>query len=50
MATPTDFFDFAKKRGAEMGYLKFVDLLGAWQHCSFPMDILPPLPSEHGRI
>ena len=31
-----DFFSFAKKHQAEMVDLKFVDMLGTWQHCSFP--------------
>lgn len=38
--SPKDFFDFAKKNGAEMMDLKFVDLLGTWQHCSYPIDAL----------
>jgi glutamine synthetase len=38
--TPKEFFAFAKKHGAEMVDLKFVDLLGTWQHCSFPVDVL----------
>jgi glutamine synthetase len=38
--TPKEFFAFAKKNGAEMVDLKFVDLLGTWQHCSFPTDVL----------
>lgn len=38
MATLKDFFEFAKKNGAEMVDLKFTDLLGTWQHCSFPID------------
>jgi glutamine synthetase len=38
--TPKEFFAFAKKYGAEMVDLKFVDLLGTWQHCSFPVDVL----------
>jgi glutamine synthetase len=37
--TPKDFFDFAKKHGAQMVDLKFVDLLGTWQHCSYPIDL-----------
>jgi glutamine synthetase len=37
--TPKDFFDFAKKHNARMVDLKFVDLLGTWQHCSYPIDI-----------
>ncbi len=36
--TPKDFFAFASKNGAEMVDLKFTDLLGTWQHCSFPVD------------
>jgi len=36
--TPKDFFDFAKKHNAKMVDLKFVDLLGTWQHCSYPVD------------
>jgi len=36
--TPKEFFDFAKKNNAEMVDLKFCDLLGTWQHCSFPTD------------
>ena len=38
--TPDDFFKFAKKHEAEMLDLKFVDMLGSWQHCSFPIDTL----------
>jgi glutamine synthetase len=38
--TPDDFFSFAKKHEAGMVDLKFVDMLGSWQHCSFPIDHL----------
>jgi len=38
--TPKDFFDYAKKHNADMLDLKFVDLLGTWQHCSFPVEAL----------
>ncbi|NOZ22644.1 MAG: type I glutamate--ammonia ligase [Planctomycetes bacterium] len=38
--TPKEFFSFCKKNKAEMMDLKFVDLLGTWQHCSYPVDIL----------
>src|SRR5918992_4455876 len=34
-----DFFSVAKKNHAEMVGLKFVDMLGTWQHCSFPIDL-----------
>lgn len=36
--TPKDFFELAKKVGAECVDLKFVDMLGTWQHCSYPLD------------
>ena len=36
--TPTKFFDYAEKNKAKMVDLKFTDLLGTWQHCSFPID------------
>ncbi|HUU60543.1 MAG TPA: type I glutamate--ammonia ligase [Phycisphaerae bacterium] len=36
--TPEDFFEFARKNNAEMVDLKFTDLLGTWQHCSFCID------------
>ncbi len=36
--TPKDFFDFAKKNEAPMVDLKFTDLLGTWQHCTFPIE------------
>jgi len=33
-----EFFEHAKKVNAKMLDLKFVDLLGTWQHCSFTID------------
>ena len=36
--TPKEFFEYAKKNGAEMIDLKFCDLLGTWQHCTFPTE------------
>ncbi len=35
--TPKDFFDYARKNNAKMVDLKFTDLLGTWQHCSYPL-------------
>lgn len=35
---PKEFFDFAKKNKAQMVDLKFTDLLGTWQHCTFPIE------------
>jgi glutamine synthetase len=34
----SDFFEYAAQHGAEMVDLKFCDLLGTWQHCTFPVD------------
>ncbi len=36
--TPKEFFEFARKNKAKMVDLKFTDLLGTWQHCTFPVD------------
>jgi glutamine synthetase len=36
--TPKEFFAFAKEQNADMVDLKFTDLLGTWQHCSFPIE------------
>jgi len=36
--TSEEFFAFAKTHNAEMVDLKFTDLLGTWQHCSFPIE------------
>ncbi len=36
--TPHEFFAFAKTNNAEMVDLKFTDLLGTWQHCTYPVD------------
>lgn len=35
-----EFFDFAEKNGAKMMDLKFCDMLGTWQHCSYPIETL----------
>ena len=38
--TPKEFFEFAKKNNARMMDLKFCDMLGTWQHCSYPIETL----------
>ncbi len=43
-----DFFDFAKKHNADMVDLKFVDLLGTWQHCSYPIETWDESTFEEG--
>ena len=45
---PADFFTLAKKQEAEMVDLKFVDMLGSWQHCSFPIEIWDEETFEEG--
>ncbi len=46
--TPAQFFEFCKKNNVEMMDLKFVDLLGSWQHCSFPVSVLDEGTFEEG--
>ncbi|UCC98093.1 MAG: type I glutamate--ammonia ligase [Phycisphaerales bacterium] len=46
--TPKEFFEFAKKNGAEMMDLKFVDMLGTWQHCSYPIRAIDEGVFEEG--
>ena len=36
--TPKEFLEYCKKHNADMIDLKFVDLLGTWQHCSYPTE------------
>jgi len=46
--TPKEFFEYARNHKAEMMDLKFSDLLGTWQHCSFPMDVLDESTFKEG--
>jgi glutamine synthetase len=46
--TPKEFFEFAKQNNAEMMDLKFVDMLGTWQHCSYPINCLDEGIFEEG--
>ncbi|MFP4057520.1 MAG: type I glutamate--ammonia ligase [Candidatus Brocadiia bacterium] len=46
--TPKEFFEFMGEHGSEMMDLKFVDLLGTWQHCTFPIDTLDASTFEEG--
>ncbi len=38
--TPSDFFAFAKENGAVQVDMKFCDLFGTWQHCTYPIETL----------
>jgi len=38
--TPKEFHEFCRKHNAKMLDLKFVDLLGSWQHCTYPVEVL----------
>ena len=46
--TPRQFFEFAKKHKADMVDLKFTDMLGTWQHCSFPTETWTPSTFKDG--
>ncbi len=46
--TPEAFFEFARKHNAEMMDLKFVDMLGTWQHCSYPIETTDESIFEEG--
>ncbi len=46
--TPKEFFEFAKSNGADMVDLKFCDLLGTWQHCTYPVDTWDESTFEDG--
>lgn len=46
--TPKEFFEYCKEHGAQMVDMKFVDLLGSWQHCTFPVDALDESTFKEG--
>jgi len=46
--TPSEFFKFAKENNATQVDLKFCDMFGAWQHCSYPLDTLDESVFEDG--
>ncbi len=46
--TPKEFFEFMKKNDSEQIDLKFCDMLGTWQHCTYPIDTLDESIFEDG--
>ena len=46
--TPKEVLDFAKKNEAKILDLKFIDLLGSWQHFSVPISELEVSLFEEG--
>jgi glutamine synthetase len=46
--SPQEFFKLAKDHDALMVDLKFTDLLGSWQHCSFPIETWDESTFEDG--
>jgi glutamine synthetase len=48
MSTPKDALDLAKKAGARMVDVKFVDTFGTWQHFSCPMSELSEASFSEG--
>lgn len=47
--TPKEVVDFAKKNNAQMLDMKFMDLLGTWQHVSVPISELAEHLFDEGR-
>src|SRR5712691_9694884 len=48
MSTPKSVLELAKKSGARMVDIKFVDTFGTWQHFSMPIDELSEESFEEG--
>jgi glutamine synthetase len=48
--TPHEVIDFAKKYGAKMVDLKFIDLPGMWQHFTIPVAEMTPEIFENGLM
>ncbi|MDA0834835.1 MAG: type I glutamate--ammonia ligase [Planctomycetota bacterium] len=46
--TPKEFFKFAKEHNVQQVDLKFCDMLGTWQHCTYPIDIFDEGTFEDG--
>jgi glutamine synthetase len=46
--TPKEFFEFMKKNDSEQVDLKFCDMLGTWQHCTYPVDTIDESVFEDG--
>lgn len=46
--TPKDFFKYAGENNVTMVDLKFTDLLGSWQHCTFPINTWDEETFENG--
>ncbi len=46
--TPKEFFEFMKKNDSEQVDLKFCDMLGTWQHCTYPIDTIDESVFEDG--
>ncbi len=48
MSTPKEFFDLAKKNGAVQVDMKFCDMFGTWQHCTYPLEHVDDSTFEDG--
>ena len=46
--TPSNFFKFAKDNNADQVDMKFCDMFGTWQHCTYPIDTLDEGVFEDG--
>ena len=52
MATPKSVIELAKKAGAKMVDIKFVDTFGTWQHFTMPIGegFLGQFADGHGEV
>ncbi|MEW4529665.1 type I glutamate--ammonia ligase [Maioricimonas sp. JC845] len=46
--SPSEFFDFCKENNVQQVDLKFCDIFGAWQHCTYPVDLVDEGVFEDG--
>ena len=46
--TPKEFFSYSKENKVEQVDMKFCDLFGQWQHCTYPIDDLDEGVFENG--
>ncbi|MFG0332846.1 MAG: type I glutamate--ammonia ligase [Maioricimonas sp. JB049] len=46
--SPAEFFDFCKEHNVQQLDLKFCDIFGAWQHCTYPIAMVDDDVFENG--
>ena len=48
ISSPSDFFQYARDNSVEQVDLKFCDIFGTWQHCSYPIEEIDASTFEEG--